>query len=58
MSDEVATSGTEWPAFLDAVVAAPAHHEVLLENERVRVLDTRLGLGETTPGHIHPGRGA
>ena len=35
----------QWPASLDAMVAAPAHHEVLLENERVRVLDTRLRPG-------------
>ena len=38
---------------LDAMTAAPDHHEVLLENERVRVLDTRLGPGESTPVHTH-----
>jgi len=31
---------------LDAVAAAPDHHDVLLENRWVRVLDTRLGPGE------------
>lgn len=36
------------------MVAAPAHHEVLLENEHVRVLDTKLGPGESTPVHTHP----
>jgi len=40
-------------AALDAMTAAPDHHDVLLENERVRVLDTRLGPGETTPVHTH-----
>jgi hypothetical protein len=30
----------EWSDELDAVAAAPAHHHVLLENERVRVLET------------------
>lgn len=40
-------------AALDAMVAAPNHHELLLENERVRVLDTRLGPGERTPVHTH-----
>jgi len=39
---------------LDALVAAPDHHTVLLENEHVRVLDTRLEPGETTPVHVHP----
>jgi len=38
---------------LDAMTAAPDHHEVLLENERVRVLDTRPGPGESTPVHTH-----
>lgn len=41
------------PGALDAMVAAPDHHDVLLENERVRVLDTRLGPGERTPVHTH-----
>lgn len=43
----------EWPASLDAMVAAPEHHEVLLENERVRVLDSRIKPGETVPVHTH-----
>ena len=38
---------------LDAMIAAPDHHELLLENDRVRVLDTRLGAGERTPVHTH-----
>lgn len=38
---------------LDAMTAAPDHHRVLLENEHVRVLDTRLAPGETTPLHAH-----
>ena len=54
MSDQEGTSGSEWPAYLDAMVAAPEHHQVLLENEHVRVLDTRLGPGEATPIHTHP----
>ena len=43
----------EWPDSLDAMVAAPDHHEVLLENERVRVLDSRIRSGETVPVHKH-----
>jgi len=38
---------------LDAMTAAPDHHSVLLENDRVRVLDTRLGPGDRTPVHAH-----
>ena len=38
---------------LDAMSVALGHHEVLLENDRVRVLDTRLGPGERTPVHTH-----
>ena len=43
----------EWPDSLEAMVAAPEHHEVLLENERVRVLDSRIKPGETVPVHTH-----
>ena len=38
---------------LDAMAVAADHHEILLENERVRVLDTRLGPGERTAVHTH-----
>lgn len=38
---------------LDAMRAAPDHHSVLLENDLVRVLDTRLGPGERTPINTH-----
>lgn len=42
-----------WPESLDAMVAAPAHHSVLLENQRVRVLQTRIPPGEVVPVHTH-----
>lgn len=38
---------------LDAVIAAPRFHRVLLENESVRVLDTMVPPGETVPLHTH-----
>jgi len=38
---------------LDAMSAAPAHHTILLENDSVRVLDTRIRPGERTPVHTH-----
>jgi hypothetical protein len=45
--------GNTWPARLDAMAAAPNHHVVLLENDQVRVLDTRLEPGGRTPVHTH-----
>ena len=33
--------------------AAPDHHGVLFENDRVRILDTRLAAGDRTPIHAH-----
>ena len=38
---------------LDAMTAAPDHHAIILENDHVRVLDTRLGPGQRTPAHSH-----
>ena len=42
-----------WPDALDALVAAPRHHTLSLENARVRVLDTHIAPGQTTPVHTH-----
>lgn len=42
-----------WPPELDAVVAAPKQHSILLENDHVRVLNTRIEPGETAPLHTH-----
>ena len=42
-----------WPPELDAVIAAPKHHRLVFENERVRVLDTRIPVGDTVPVHTH-----
>ena len=36
-----------WASSLDALIAAPEFHTVLLENERVRVLQVRIRPGET-----------
>jgi hypothetical protein len=43
----------EWPAELDALVAAPQHHTLLLENDFVRVIDTLIPPGEITHVHTH-----
>ena len=42
-----------WPDSLDAVIAAPRHHSLVFENDRVRVLDTRIPKGDTVPVHTH-----
>jgi len=42
-----------WPPELDALRAAAEHHELLLENDQVRVLRTRIQPGETTAVHTH-----
>lgn len=42
-----------WPPELDALRAAPEHHELLMENDHVRVLRTRIPAGETTGLHTH-----
>ena len=46
-------SDWSWPESLDALAAASKHHTLLFENERVRVLDTRVAPGETTAVHTH-----
>ena len=42
-----------WDPALDAVVAAPANHIVLFENDRLRVLEVILNPGEEEPVHHH-----
>ena len=42
-----------WPDSLDAVIAAPQYHRLVLENDRVRVLDTRIPVGDIVPVHSH-----
>ena len=42
-----------WPPELDALIAAPDNHKLILENEKVRVLDTLIHPGDTTPVHTH-----
>ncbi|PRX43147.1 nuclear transport factor 2 family protein [Salegentibacter salegens] len=42
-----------WPAELDAVIAAPNNHKILLENDQVRVLEVYLAPEEKEPLHHH-----
>ncbi|SDQ87912.1 cupin domain-containing protein [Natronobacterium texcoconense] len=52
MSDRT-DSGWPWPDSLDAVEAAPDSHVVLLENDRVRVVEVIIPPGEKEPLHTH-----
>jgi hypothetical protein len=47
------TDHWEWPDELDALTAAPGNHDLLLENDRVRVLLTTIPIGAATPVHTH-----
>jgi len=38
---------------IDALSAAPDNHQLLFENDRVRILDTRVTPGSATPVHAH-----
>lgn len=42
-----------WPDSLDALVAAAESHRCLFENDTVRVLETKIEPGQTTPVHTH-----
>jgi hypothetical protein len=42
-----------WPDSLDALAAAPEHHALLLEDDRVRVLQTTIPAGDVVPLHTH-----
>jgi hypothetical protein len=42
-----------WPDVLDAVVAAQGSQRVVFENERTRVLEVMIGVGQREPIHTH-----
>jgi hypothetical protein len=42
-----------WDPALDAVIAAPKHHKVLFENERLRGLEVTLEHNDEEPIHHH-----
>lgn len=57
MSENAAMRRPEYapgtPEELDAVVAAPGNHEVIFENDRVRVLRVTIRPGELENQHTH-----
>lgn len=38
---------------LDALIASPEHHRLLMENDKVRVVETLIPAGERTAIHTH-----
>jgi hypothetical protein len=53
MTTPVESDPSTWDQALDAVVAAPKHHRVLFENERLRVLEVTLEPNDEEPVHHH-----
>jgi hypothetical protein len=43
----------DWPKELGALISAPDNHKILLENDRVRVLEVTVLPKETEPIHHH-----
>ena len=43
----------KWPLHLDALVAAPANHRLLFEDDAVRVLEVTVEPGERENLHHH-----
>jgi predicted metal-dependent enzyme (double-stranded beta helix superfamily) len=53
IAQRAAVEAWPWPDSLDALTAAPKHHTVLLENDRVRVVHTHIPPGDLVPVHTH-----
>jgi quercetin dioxygenase-like cupin family protein len=50
---QAASCGAQKPDARDAVAVSPQTHKVLLENDRVRVIDVNLPAGAKEPQHSH-----
>ena len=46
-------SGAVYSESFDGPVAAPEHHKVVFEDERVRIMEFKVKPGETVPAHTH-----
>ena len=53
LNDEISLGPSTWDPALDAVIAAPANHKVVFENDRLRVLEVTLQPDEEEPTHHH-----
>lgn len=49
----VETDPATWDPNYDAVAAAPKHHKVIFENDKLRVLDVTLEPNDEEPLHHH-----
>ena len=47
------TTADPQPDSLDGPIAAPDHHRVVFENDRLRVIETVIPPGDTAPLHTH-----
>jgi quercetin dioxygenase-like cupin family protein len=52
MESETKKNETD-PEELDGPLAAPDHHRVIYEDERVRVMELTVAPGERVPVHTH-----
>jgi hypothetical protein len=50
---DVKVNSTNWPKNLDALISAPNNHKILLENDKVRVLEVTVLPKEIEPIHHH-----
>jgi hypothetical protein len=53
MTDRANPDPSTWDPALDAVTAAPKHHKVVFENDRLRVLEVTLDPDDEEPVHHH-----
>jgi quercetin dioxygenase-like cupin family protein len=53
MKDENRKSVQERLDSLDGVIAAPEHHRIIFENDRMRVTELRVKPGDRVPVHTH-----
>jgi len=53
MDDVSSSDPSTWDVALDAVIAAPDHHKVVFESDRLRVLEVTLEPGSEEPVHHH-----
>lgn len=50
---DTSINSANWPKELDALIAAPKNHKILLENDKVRVLEVTVSPGEIEALHHH-----
>lgn len=51
--DQAQSDPSTWDPNFDAVAAAPKHHKIIFENDRLRVLEVTLEPNDEEPLHHH-----